>query len=144
MKYIAFSLVSALAFCIAACSSNNQTERLTPRDSVVKYSSMEGYQDRFINLFPKFKDYPVTCSEDCYQPSELLTCNEPMEQCTFGGGCFWCVEAAYKRNKGVIDAVTGYAGGDLENPTYKEVKTKTTGHAEVVQVTWDPSIISFD
>ena len=85
MKYIAFSLVSALAFCIAACSSNNQTERLTPRDSVVKYSSMEGYQDRFINLFPKFKDYPVTCSEDCYQPSELLTCNEPMEQCTYNG-----------------------------------------------------------
>ena len=68
----------------------------------------------------------------------------PMEQCTFGGGCFWCVEAAYKRNKGVIDAVSGYAGGDLENPTYKEVKGKDTGHAEVVQVTFDPSVISFE
>ena len=74
----------------------------------------------------------------------ILAEKEPLEQCTFGGGCFWCVEAAYKRNKGVVDAVSGYAGGDLENPTYKEVKAKNTGHAEVVQVTWDPSVISFE
>ena len=68
----------------------------------------------------------------------------PMQQCTFGGGCFWCVEAAYLHIRGVTKCVSGYAGGDTENPTYKEVKTGTTGHAEVVQVTYDPSMISFE
>ena len=79
----------------------------------------------------------------CGKKAQMIE-KEPPQQCTFGGGCFWCVEAAYKRNKGVIDAVSGYAGGEMENPTYKEVKTKTSGHAEVVQVTWDPELISFE
>ena len=68
----------------------------------------------------------------------------PYQQCTFGGGCFWCIEAAMKHNKGVINAISGYAGGEVDNPTYKEVKTGTTGHAEVVQVTYNPSIITFE
>lgn len=65
------------------------------------------------------------------------------EQATFGGGCFWCLEAVYKRLRGVVDVFPGYCGGITNNPTYHEVKTGTTGHAEVVQVTFDPSEIPF-
>lgn len=63
---------------------------------------------------------------------------------TFGGGCFWCTEAVFKRLKGVSNVVSGYSGGKRENPSYDQVSTGTTGHAEAVQVTFDPSIISYD
>ncbi len=63
---------------------------------------------------------------------------------TFGGGCFWCVEAALKELDGVSAVTSGYAGGDTENPTYKAVCSGKTGHAEVVQVAYDPSVISYE
>lgn len=66
------------------------------------------------------------------------------QQATFGSGCFWCSEAIFKSLKGVFDAIPGYAGGHTENPTYEEVCTDTTGHAEVVQVTFDPQVISYE
>jgi peptide-methionine (S)-S-oxide reductase len=66
------------------------------------------------------------------------------EIATFGAGCFWGVEAAFSRVPGVIEAVSGYSGGQTENPTYKEVCTDETGHAEVVQVTYDPAKVSFE
>lgn len=66
------------------------------------------------------------------------------EQATFGGGCFWCVEAIYQDVVGVSHVQSGYAGGHLENPTYKAVCSGTTGHAEVVQITYDPTIISYE
>jgi peptide-methionine (S)-S-oxide reductase len=66
------------------------------------------------------------------------------EIATFGAGCFWGVEAAFSRVPGVIEAVSGYSGGRTENPTYKEVCTDETGHAEVVQVTFDPAKVSFE
>jgi peptide-methionine (S)-S-oxide reductase len=62
---------------------------------------------------------------------------------TFGGGCFWCVEAVYERVPGVISVTSGYAGGNLDNPTYEQVVEGDTGHAEVVQVEFDPARISF-
>lgn len=65
------------------------------------------------------------------------------EIATFGTGCFWCTETIFEKLKGVESAVSGYSGGTKENPTYKEVCTGNTGHAEVIQVTFDPSIISF-
>lgn len=65
-----------------------------------------------------------------------------METITIGGGCFWCVEAVYSELKGVISVEPGYSGGDVANPTYREVCTGDTGHAEVVQVTFDPRVIS--
>ncbi len=67
-----------------------------------------------------------------------------METATLAGGCFWCTEALFKRLKGVISIIPGYAGGTKENPTYKEVCTETTGHAETAQITFDPAIISFE
>lgn len=66
------------------------------------------------------------------------------EIATFGAGCFWGVEAAFSRVPGVIEAVSGYSGGHTENPTYKDVCTDETGHAEVVQVTYDPAKVSFE
>ena len=65
------------------------------------------------------------------------------EKATLGGGCFWCTEAVYLELKGVIDVKPGYSGGHVKNPSYKEVCTETTGHAEVVQITFDPEIVSF-
>ncbi|RMG84881.1 MAG: peptide-methionine (S)-S-oxide reductase [Chloroflexi bacterium] len=66
-----------------------------------------------------------------------------IEVTTLGGGCFWCLEAVYDQLKGVTDVVSGYAGGHVANPTYKQVCTGTTGHAEVVQITFDNEVISF-
>lgn len=67
-----------------------------------------------------------------------------LKQITFGGGCFWCVESCFNMLKGVESAVSGYSGGHKDNPTYEEVCTGTTGHAEVVQITYDPRIISYE
>jgi peptide-methionine (S)-S-oxide reductase len=71
---------------------------------------------------------------------------EPMktETATLGGGCFWCVEAVYERLPGIISVVSGYAGGQTENPTYEEIGTSKTGHAEVVQIEYDPAKISYE
>lgn len=71
--------------------------------------------------------------------------SEPMktETAILGGGCFWCVEAVYERLPGVLSVTSGYAGGHTENPTYEQIGTGKTGHAEVVQVEYDPEKISF-
>lgn len=63
---------------------------------------------------------------------------------TFANGCFWCTEAIFEELKGVISATSGYTGGETKNPTYKEVCSGQTGHAECLQIVYDPSIISFD
>ncbi|MDO6388925.1 peptide-methionine (S)-S-oxide reductase MsrA [Pontibacter sp. BT731] len=67
-----------------------------------------------------------------------------MEKATFGGGCFWCTEAVFQELAGVQKVESGYAGGHMENPTYKQVTSGTTGHAEVLQITYDPATISYD
>jgi len=66
------------------------------------------------------------------------------EQATFGGGCFWCLEAIYQDVIGVHKATSGYAGGHVENPSYENVCSGRTGHAEVVQIDYDPGVISYD
>jgi peptide-methionine (S)-S-oxide reductase len=66
-----------------------------------------------------------------------------IEQATLGGGCFWCLEAVYEMVDGVTRVKSGYAGGHVPNPTYKQVCTGDTGHAEVVQVDFDPAVISY-
>ncbi|MDC4223887.1 MAG: peptide-methionine (S)-S-oxide reductase MsrA [Candidatus Manganitrophus sp.] len=65
------------------------------------------------------------------------------EVATFGGGCFWCLDAVFADLKGVESSISGYSGGAVDNPTYREVCSGTTGHAEVSQVTYDPSVITF-
>jgi peptide-methionine (S)-S-oxide reductase len=72
--------------------------------------------------------------------------SEPMktEKATLGGGCFWCVEAVYETLPGVIAVTSGYAGGQTENPTYEDICTGKTGHAEVVQIEFDPAKISYE
>ncbi|MFN7259811.1 MAG: peptide-methionine (S)-S-oxide reductase MsrA, partial [Cyclobacteriaceae bacterium] len=67
-----------------------------------------------------------------------------LELATFGAGCFWCTEAVFQNVKGVSKVVSGYAGGKVKNPTYREICTGTTGHAEVAQITFDPSKVSFE
>jgi peptide-methionine (S)-S-oxide reductase len=66
-----------------------------------------------------------------------------MKKATLGGGCFWCLEAVFLGMKGIATATSGYAGGHVANPSYEEVCGKRTGHAEVVQVSYDPAIVSF-
>lgn len=63
---------------------------------------------------------------------------------TFGAGCFWCVEAIFQQVEGVLKVKSGYCGGHVKNPTYEEVCSKTTGHAEVAQIVFDPKVISYD
>ena len=63
---------------------------------------------------------------------------------TFGGGCFWCIDAAFRRVKGVLNVSSGYAGGEIENPSYQQICTGLTGHAEVVQLDFDSSIVSYN
>jgi peptide-methionine (S)-S-oxide reductase len=69
--------------------------------------------------------------------------SEKRETATLGAGCFWCVEAVFMSLKGVEKVISGYAGGTLPHPTYEQVCTGTTGHAEAVQISFDPEIISF-
>jgi len=67
-----------------------------------------------------------------------------LEIATFGGGCFWCVEAVFQDLKGVEKVVSGYEGGKIQNPTYREICSGLTGHAEVIQIHFNPEIISFE
>lgn len=67
-----------------------------------------------------------------------------MEVATFGNGCFWCTEAIFQELNGVSHVVSGYAGGEVKNPTYKEVCGGQTGHAEVIQIKYDPTVITYD
>jgi peptide-methionine (S)-S-oxide reductase len=72
-----------------------------------------------------------------------MAAQDDHELATLGGGCFWCLEAVYKELKGVERVVSGYAGGHVDNPTYEQVCDGRTGHAEVVQITYDPEVITF-
>jgi peptide-methionine (S)-S-oxide reductase len=73
----------------------------------------------------------------------MTTSQAPIEQATFGGGCFWCTEAVFSRTKGVLQVESGYCNGQHPKPTYDDVCTGQTGHAEVVRISFDPSVVSF-
>lgn len=66
------------------------------------------------------------------------------EEATFGAGCFWCTEAIYEMVNGIVDVEAGYSGGDLKNPSYREVVSGRTGHAEVARIKYDPDVISYE
>jgi len=75
---------------------------------------------------------------------EIKMIKNPLEKATFGGGCFWCLEAIFNRVEGVKNIQSGYAGGETKNPTYEELCSGETGHAEVIQLEFDPEIIPFE
>ncbi|RIV17675.1 peptide-methionine (S)-S-oxide reductase [Fibrisoma montanum] len=78
------------------------------------------------------------------RPAKLPTLQPGEAVATFAAGCFWCTEAQFESLRGVREVVSGYAGGDLENPTYEQVGTDQTGHAESIQVYYDPNVIPYD
>lgn len=86
------------------------------------------------------------CAAFLFPASTLHAESQPMktEKATLGGGCFWCVEAVYEQLPGVLSVTSGYAGGQTENPTYEDICTGKTGHAEVVQIEYDPEKISYE
>lgn len=83
-------------------------------------------------------------SKDTSQPTPKNESSEKLATATFGEGCFWCSEAVFQRLKGVKSVVSGYSGGTVENPSYEDVCAGRTGHAEVIQITYDPSQISLE
>jgi peptide methionine sulfoxide reductase msrA/msrB len=89
----------------------------------------------------KLDESTVTSAD---KPTALDPPSKKLEQATFGAGCFWCSEAVFQRLKGVEKVESGYSGGHLKNPTYEQVSTGRTGHAEVIQVTYDPAQISYE
>lgn len=90
---------------------------------------------------PPLETISETSSGYSSSPSSTMINN--LDTATFGSGCFWCTEAFFQRLEGVQKVTSGYAGGKIDNPTYKEVCSGNTGHAEVVQVLYDPSVVSF-
>ena len=86
---------------------------------------------------------PSGTSHKLQLPTMEQSTNDSLEIATFGAGCFWCVEAVYQQVNGVLKVESGYAGGQIKNPSYKEVCTERTGHAEVCQLTYNPEVISF-
>lgn len=77
------------------------------------------------------------------KPDPMTNNQTKVDTATFGAGCFWCVEAVFQRVSGVTSVVSGYTGGHTKYPTYQDVTTGSTGHAEVAQITFDPSIVTF-
>lgn len=92
--------------------------------------------DKSQNTDNAIKQSDATITMEDQKPTNLDTA-------TFGNGCFWCTEAIFQDLKGVYSAVSGYSGGHVKNPSYKEVCAGTTGHAEVLQIVYDPAVVSF-
>lgn len=88
------------------------------------------------------KEKPIVKAE--FKEPIKLNVTEGMEIATFAGGCFWCTEAVFLDIKGVEKVVSGYIGGITKNPTYKEICTGTTGHAEAIQITFDPTQVAYE
>jgi peptide-methionine (S)-S-oxide reductase len=107
-------------------------------------------QTTILVLWNLFLITSTACTNTKSNHSETATMNEnnipeiKTDTATFGAGCFWCVEAVFQDLEGVISVASGYSGGKIKNPSYKEVCNGTTGHAEVCQIVYDPKKISFD
>lgn len=113
------------------------------RPMILLFATMALSMSPLHNLFAQGEKISDKNAVKKSSPS-IATEGKKLETATFGGGCFWCVEAVYQRVDGVKSVVSGYAGGHVSNPTYEQVCTKQTGHAEVCQITFDPSVVSFD
>ena len=101
-----------------------------------------------ISISMVFLIFGSSCGQKKTQTTDMVSKNvsipENAKLATFGSGCFWCTEAIFQNVEGVIKVESGYAGGKVKNPTYKEVCSGLTGHAEVIQLTYDPNEITYD
>ena len=102
----------------------------------------------FVTATALFSTASCTSRENIYSGKEnsmsAITTNDSLQVATFGTGCFWCTEAVFQQVDGVTKVESGYSGGKVKNPTYREVCAGLTGHAEVIQLTYDPSKVSFE
>ncbi|MBS1248987.1 MAG: Peptide methionine sulfoxide reductase MsrA/MsrB [Chloroflexi bacterium] len=87
--------------------------------------------------------YQNSTQKDTQKETTMTTIPEGAQKATFAGGCFWCIEPSFEKLDGVYDVIVGYTGGHVENPTYQQVTTGTTGHYEAVQISYDPNTISY-
>jgi peptide-methionine (S)-S-oxide reductase len=125
VAFLGIAVVFALAFSGASQSRNQQKNNTESTKARTDSSGSDGEKGK--------------------TGTEAKTKTKPkIEKATFGGGCFWCMEAVFERIPGVKSVVSGYAGGNVANPTYEMVCTGLTGHAEVIQIEYDPSVLSFD
>jgi peptide-methionine (S)-S-oxide reductase len=118
MKKILFSLLLLGTFAISACSQQKSMSAKSDKkvsEDVVPVSD-------YVKANPELKDYAVA---------------------TFAGGCFWCTEASFERIQGVVDVISGYSGGDNDYPTYQQVGSGATRHAEAIDIFYDPSVIDY-
>lgn len=118
-----FLLVLVVILISSTCVSNNSQTSVNKQDRII---SKNGKNQKETKL------------------KEEMKTNNNKEIAIFGAGCFWCVEAVFQELKGVYSVESGYTGGTVKNPTYKEICTGETGHAEVAKITYDPDVISFE
>lgn len=97
-----------------------------------------------LSFFVQCSDNSATGSPEVHQTTEKSKMQMKTDTITLGAGCFWCVEAIFEQLEGVQSVESGYSGGSVKNPSYKEVCTGNTGHAEVCQITYNPDVISFE
>lgn len=105
-----------------------------------------------LNIFISFISFSILFLFGCENTTSKINLDKTMSEqnqkkleiATFGSGCFWCTEAIFERVKGVNKVVSGYSGGNTENPTYEEVCTGTTGYAECTQIYFDPNVVTYD
>jgi peptide-methionine (S)-S-oxide reductase len=106
-------------------------------------SGMSQYFQRFLMLV-LFLSAGAADAQKTSTGDKPMQSSNKVEYATLGGGCFWCLEAVFERVEGVKSVISGYAGGIAANPSYEQVCTGTTGHAEVVQIEFYPAVVSFD
>ncbi len=97
-----------------------------------------------IALFAMLTHTALAGTQEKHMDTEQRDKTGSTEQATFGAGCFWCVEAVFKRIPGVISVKPGYMGGHMDNPTYRQVSSGSTGHAEIIMIEYDPGNISYE
>jgi len=106
----------------------------------------------FLSIISSLTLFSASCEARTQEPGnkknnmseEIIPTGKKTDTATFGTGCFWCTEAVFQELKGVIKAVSGYTGGHVANPSYEEVCTGTTGHAEALEIIYDPTVITYD
>lgn len=111
-------------------------------NSIATYCKQKTRVIYFINIINIIFSY--SCNGAPKSPSINMINTVKYDTATFGAGCFWCVEAQFQMLNGVISVTSGYSGGKIKNPSYKEVCSGTTGHAEVCQIIYNPAIISYE